>query len=92
MKKTQNYETLKTELFKLLLNDESWLTETELAEVNGFIEVGEFGLAFEAISDIINEEEKSISTEVFCRLVNLGELMNFSYAEWERLRPFVIEA
>ncbi len=54
-------EDLLVRLLSLLVNV---FSESEVDEVKGFIDVGEYGLALDTLIDIINEESKSIPHEV----------------------------
>ena len=84
-----NYPELKLELTDVVSKSSNWLFETESKEVSDFIEVGEFGLAYETLCDIIIEEKKVIPDDIYSRLVKLGEQMEFDKTIWLKLKSFV---
>lgn len=42
------------------------LSDSERAEVQHFVDVGEYGLALETLVDIYAEEKRSVSADVVC--------------------------
>ena len=85
---TYDYGELEARLNSILSEGGGWLSPEESEEVRGFIDVGEYGLAFETLCGIIVEEGKSISPEVYRRLVQLGQLMKLDEQTWLKLKPF----
>lgn len=68
-------------LFTNLLNaSKGELTDAELAEVQSFIDVGEYGLALETAADIYAEEEKIPSANVVSLIERLAIAMSMKPA------------
>lgn len=84
-----DYPLLEERLGSLLSSDAGHLTADEKREVRDFIEVGEYGLAYETLCDIITEGNKTISSDTYDRLAALGRRMEFAEDVWSRLRPHV---
>jgi hypothetical protein len=85
---TYDYGELEARLNSLLSEGGGWLSREEVQEVREFIDVGEYGLAFETLCGIIVEEDKSISPEVYRQLAELGGLMKMDEQAWSSLKPF----
>ena len=63
-------------LFSQLLTDtSSVLSDSERAEVQRFIDVGEYGLALETTADIHAEEKKALSADQVALIERLAEAM-----------------
>lgn len=59
-----NFDEIEALLSRLLMAATPVLSETERAEVQRFIDVGEYGLALETAAAIYSEEKKIATTEV----------------------------
>jgi hypothetical protein len=62
-------------LFAELLSAAQVLSDSERAEIQHFIDVGEYGLALETAADIYVEEKKTASAEVLKLFEALANLM-----------------
>ena len=62
-------------------------TEAERSAVFEFIDVGEYGLAFDSICSIVLEKNITISREIYDRLSELGKLMELNPDTWTKLKP-----
>lgn len=82
-----DYLQIENKLKKVLLWLEIVLSRAEKAEVDDFINVGEYGLAFETLCFILQEKKKPISTEVYELLQDLGRQMLIEAEIWEVLEP-----
>lgn len=69
------YEIIELILVGLLALLKNIFSQSECLEVNDFIAVGEYGLALDTIVDIIDEESKNISTDIFNQILELTKLM-----------------
>ena len=85
---SHDYGELEARLNSVLSGGEGWLSREEAEEVRGFVDVGEYGVAFETLCGIIVEEGKSISHEVYQQLAQLGRLMKLDEQTWLKLKPF----
>ena len=65
------------------------LNSSELGEVRDFIRVGEYGLALETFIDIVVEERKQISSEIFDRCREIAEEMRMPVEVYEKMRKFI---
>jgi hypothetical protein len=81
-----DYQRLERDLLDILNSLHGTLTESESETVRHFVEFGEYGLALETLSGIIDEEDKRISFEVYEQIHGLGERMEMEPEVWERLR------
>lgn len=61
---------------KLLAAAEHVFSESELAEIRSFIDVGEYGLALETAIDIFAEEQKTAPNEVVSLIKQLATAMS----------------
>ena len=68
----EEVEKLFTELFAEIGN---LFSESELAEVQEFINAGEYGIALETLVDIFAEEHKTVSTNVVALIKQLASTM-----------------
>jgi len=75
-----NFEEIELLLSKLLLATSPVLSDSERAEVQRFIDVGEYGLALETAADIYAEEEKIASADVVGLVGRLAEAMSIEAA------------
>ena len=64
------------ELYQRLLSPDETLTPDEKAEVQHFIDVGEYGLAFETAIDILREKGQKPSEDVVAILGELADAMS----------------
>jgi len=81
-----DYQQLERDLLAILDTIHETLTESESEEVRHFVEHGEYGVALETLSGIIEEEGKRISFEAYEQIHGLGERMEMEPEVWERLR------
>jgi hypothetical protein len=81
-----DYQQLERDLLAILDSIHETLTESESEEVRHFVEHGEYGVALETLSGIIEEEGKRISFEAYEQIHGLGERMEMEPEVWERLR------
>lgn len=58
---SREFDKVENYFIQLMQTVNTSFTAGELQEVKQYLEVGEYGLAFETFSDIVIEEEKSIS-------------------------------
>lgn len=70
-----NFEEVELLLSKLLVASEEALSSSERAEIQRFIDVGEYGLALETAVDIYDEEAKSAPAEVVALVGRLAKAM-----------------
>ncbi|MCK9609472.1 MAG: MafI family immunity protein [Methylomonas sp.] len=71
-----NFDEVELLLSKLLEAVTPVLSESECAEVQSFIDVGEYGLALETAVDIFVEEKKIASAGVVTLVSRLVDLMS----------------
>ncbi|CAN7424535.1 MafI family immunity protein [Acidovorax sp. LjRoot74] len=71
-----NFDLVESLLSNLLNASEGDLSDAERAEVQAFIDVGEYGLALETTADIYAEERKIPSTEVLSLIERLAIAMS----------------
>ena len=84
-----DFQTIEREIGELLRLSEEHLTNAERAEVQHFVNVGEYGLAVQTFSDIVVEGRKHVSSAVFSKCMELGREMDMQPEVWEKLRQFV---
>ncbi len=87
-----DFKYIESLLLQLLTSLTTTFTESELKEVQEFIDVGEYGLSLETLVDIINEENKQIpvaSAKLVEELENTMLLDKEVFAE--KLRGHVID-
>lgn len=75
-----NFEDIELLLSKLLEAAAPVLSDSELAEIQKFITVGEYGLALETAADIYAEEKKIASADVVALIKRLSEAMSIESA------------
>jgi len=71
-----NFEEIELLFSNLLAATSPVLSDSERAEVQKFIDVGEYGLALETAADIYAEEEKIASADVVALVGRLAEAMS----------------
>jgi hypothetical protein len=71
-----NFDEIETLLSQLLTAAAPVLSDTELAEVQRFIDVGEYGLALETAAAIYSEEKKIATLEVVGLIERLAAAMS----------------
>lgn len=82
-----NFEGIELLFSNLLAATSAVLSESELAEIQSFVDVGEYGLALETAADIYAEEEKIASVDVVELIGRLAEAMSVETAPLlQRLR------
>lgn len=79
-----DYKRLEADLNELL-GAMSTFTASEIAEVEQFLSAGEYGLAFETICGIANEESKPIPLELRSKVRKLAEQMEIDPVWWMEL-------
>ena len=70
------FDEIETLFAKLLVTAGHVLSESEVAEIRSFIDVGEYGLALETAVDIFVEEDKTASSEVVSLIEQLATAMS----------------
>lgn len=75
---SDRYRPVVEQLDALVGELDSVLTAPELAEVQHFIDVNEFGLALETACDILHEEHRSIAPAIKARIGHIARLMGMS--------------
>jgi len=73
-------ENLFENIFQLL---NTIFSKSEIEEVKSFIDVGEYGIAFETLCFIIDEENKTITKEAFALIETLGTSMMLESDAWK---------
>lgn len=79
---TYDYRELEMRLRDLLISL-SGIRSLELNEVYHFLEVGEYGLAFETICDLIREKRIEISSHAQQEIVALAGVMEIDSRWWK---------
>ena len=69
------YNELEARLGSILLTLGSQLSPEESREVNHFLDVGEYGLALQTLTDLLIEERKKISTGTYNDVVGVARRM-----------------
>ncbi len=87
MQDKSHYIRLRDSLFEITRQVEPIFTETEKSEVFEYINVGEYGLAFDAICSIVLEKNRTVTREVYDRLNEVGNAMELNPSTWTKLRP-----
>lgn len=80
---TYNYQYIEELLLRLLDLLTSVFTDSEKREVQDFMDAGEYGLALETLVDIVNEENKQISSESLKLVYELAEVMQLDKSVFE---------
>lgn len=63
------------------------LSAQELQEVDQFVRVGEYGLALQTLVDILVEEKKIVSSEIYGLIEAYAATMQMAHAiNWDQLR------
>lgn len=71
-----NFDEIEALLSRLLMAATPVLSETERAEVQRFVDVGEYGLALETAAAIYSEEKKIATAEVVNLIERLAAAMS----------------
>lgn len=79
-----DYNRLETDLSELLVAMSSF-TLSEIAEVQEFLSAGEYGLAFETLCGIVNEENKPVPAGLRPIVRKLAEQMEIDPIWWTEL-------
>ena len=85
----EHYRFLEDELKSLISSPVDWLSDTERQDVVEFIDVDEYGLAYEALRYMIIQRNKTLSPESHRRLVALARKMGMSEDAWAGLSAHV---
>jgi hypothetical protein len=72
---SQDYRKLEAEMLALVTSLDGVFTDQEAQEVRRFIDVGEYGVAFETLRAIVQDERKTISESTAAHLVRLAQQM-----------------
>lgn len=75
-----HFEEIETLFSNLLAATSQALSDSERAEVQKFIDVGEYGLALETAVDIYVEEEKTVSADVVAQVKSVANAMSMDQA------------
>ena len=75
------YKEVEVKLFELVNMLKIYFTQPELDEVIEFIKYGEYGLALNTVIDIIIEENKKISNDIFNVMIELSDIMDLDSGE-----------
>ena len=81
-----DYRLIEEQLQTILSSLGLLLSEAELEEAQHFIDVGEYGLAFETLCGIIDEEQKMLPLTVYYLIADLGTQMEIDPAIWAKLK------
>ncbi len=76
-----DYSQLKTDLERLLTGMADF-TPSEVAEVEGFLRVGEYGVAFETLCGIVKEEGYSVPADLRSVIREMAERMGIEPSWW----------
>lgn len=76
-----DYRKLESDL-KELLGLMIDFTDHEVSEVEHFLNVGEYGLAFETLCGIVKEEVRTVSTDGLTMIKELAERMEIDSSWW----------
>jgi hypothetical protein len=87
MMKNQHFNQIEILFNKLLQLLFAIFTESEMKEVQEFIDVGEYGVALETLCFIIDEENKVITNRVYDLIAELGTSMDMGTESWEFVKP-----
>jgi hypothetical protein len=85
----EHYRFLEDELRSLISSPGDWLSDTERQDVADFIDVAEYGLAYETLRDIVTQRNKTLSPEYHRRLVEVARRMGLSEDAWAALSAHV---
>jgi hypothetical protein len=84
-----DYAFLEDQLNAIILSLDERLSRDKIKDVNEFIKVGEYGLAYETLCSIVVESERSIPPDIHLQLVRLGQKMEMTEDVWLKLKPHV---
>ena len=70
------YDELEAQLGSILLTLGSQLSPEESREVSHFLDVGEYGLALQTLTDLLIEERKNISRGTYNDVVGVAKRMD----------------
>jgi hypothetical protein len=62
------------------------MTNEEQEEVNTFVDVGEYGLAFETLCAILDENQTPISGDIYILIEEIGQQMKYEPHAYEPLK------
>jgi transcription elongation GreA/GreB family factor len=71
-----NFELIESMFSKFLIASSSELSDSERAEIQEFVDVGEYGLALETAADIYAEEKKTLTADVALLMEKLALAMS----------------
>jgi len=74
------FDQIEAGFVRLLASASSVLTETELAEISHFVDVGEYGLALQTAVDVFVEQRKRPPVEVVSLVEELSRSMGMEPA------------
>jgi hypothetical protein len=82
VKSMENYHKIETRLTTLL----NWITSTthdiNVDDVREYIDVGEYGLAYDALCSILSLFDAPIPADIRAEIITLGDLMNIDPRSW----------
>ena len=88
-----NYEHVEELLLRLLGSLSEVFADSEKAEVQDFVDAGEYGLALETLIDIVVEEDKRLRSDCLKLVHELSESMQLdTKALDEKLRKYVTDS
>lgn len=76
------YSEIENTLDELLVDLKTILTLAEMAEIQHFVDAGEYGLAFETLCGILIEEKKGPSEKAITLIHTLGTRMEIAHEYW----------
>jgi len=82
MNKDKYYYILEKDLSYIFEQIQDNICRDDFNEIKEYIDVGEYGLAFETMCEIISEERIRISKPTFQRIEHAGRMMRFDHALW----------
>lgn len=71
-----NYQGIEVSLLQLIKLLGGIFSQSEIQEVQDFVDAGEYGLALETLVDIVDEEDKKISNEIVASILQLADKMS----------------
>lgn len=86
------YDRLQTQLEGILVMLESVLSTEESNEVGHFIDVGEYGLALEILSDLLIEEQKKIPQGAYEAMMQAARQMGIEQEIDAKLETCVVDS
>ena len=79
--------TIVTKLKQVLFLVQKDFSETQKHDIQTYINVGEWGLALETLSDFLYEEELPLLLEAYILLKEIGMMLQMDNKIWKILKP-----